>query len=286
MDRLIICLIGIFFSAPKPIVGELINRSIANVYLQPEEDTQIDYQVIYGSVVEIVDRRDDWSKVRLEDGGEGWVLSCELITNPSYENNEQLRPVKNLYAHIYRVTDTTPYPPLLTLPYGTWVKLDEIVDKGERWVPIELISGEKAWIQRGDIDFSPKPKTLEEILTFSQKFLGLPYTWGGTSSFGFDCSGFIQMLFKEMGLQIPRNSREQAACDLFISVSEEELEPGDLVFFGESRITHVGLYLGNDEYIHSGTAELPILMISHMKNGKYHFLAGRRVDSNKIKLPH
>jgi hypothetical protein len=59
---------------------------------------------------------------------------------------------------------------------------------------------------------------LEETLAFSKNFIGLPYTWGGTSSYGVDCSGFVQMLFKEMGVLLPRNSRDQAKSPLLSPV--------------------------------------------------------------------
>ncbi|MCH9717001.1 MAG: C40 family peptidase, partial [Gammaproteobacteria bacterium] len=52
--------------------------------------------------------------------------------------------------------------------------------------------------------------TKDEMIFLSQKFLGCPYTWGGRSSFGFDCSGFVQMLYKEMGICLPRDSGPQA----------------------------------------------------------------------------
>lgn len=278
MHRILLLVALIFLNFPRLLIGALINQPVVNMYLQPQEDTEIDSQAIYGSVVEIVDQMNNWSKIRTVDGVEGWILTSQLIANPSYENSDHLRPVKSLFAHIYRVTDTTPYPPLLTIPYGSKVKLDETVDTGERWVSMELLSGEKVWIQRGDVDFSPQFKTLEEVLAFAKKFLGLPYTWGGTSSYGFDCSGFVQMLFREMGLQLPRNSRYQAACNLFNPVAQEHLQPGDLVFFGNTRITHVGLYLGNDEFIHSGVTELPVVMISNIKSGKYNFQTARRID--------
>jgi hypothetical protein len=278
MHRILLLLVGIFLNFPGFLIGELTNRPVVNIYLQPQEDTEVNSQAIYGTVIEVIDRLSDWSKIRTVDGAEGWVLSSQLTTNPSYESSDHLRPIKSLFAHIYRVPDTTPYPPLLTIPYGSKVKLDETVDTGERWVSMELLSGEKAWIQRGDIDFTPQFKTLEEMIVFSKKFLGLPYTWAGTSSYGFDCSGFMQMLFREMGLQIPRNSRDQAQCNLFTSVAQEDLQSGDLVFFGKTRIIHVGLYLGNDEFIHAGVTELPMVMISNMKSGKYNFQAARRID--------
>lgn len=282
MHRTLLVLAGIFVNFPAFLAGEFINAPVVHIYLQPEEDTQFDSQAIYGSVVTILDRMNDWSRVKTVDGVEGWIRSTQLTNNLSYENNDFLRPVKNLFAHIYRVTDTTPYPPLLTIPYGSKVKLAETVDTDKRWVAIELLSGEKAWIQKGDIDFAHQFKTLEETLTFSKKFIGLPYTWGGSSSYGFDCSGFVQMLFREMGLQLPRNCRDQAECNLFTPVAQEDLQPGDLVFFGRTRITHVGLYLGNDEFIHSGVTELPMILISNIQSGKYNFQAGRRIDPSMV----
>lgn len=285
MPHFLLLLVGFFLYFPGILIGELINRPVVNIYCQPEEGTEVRSQAIYGSVVEIVDHLYEWSKIKTIDGVEGWVPSSQLITNPSYEKSDSLRPVKNLFANIYRVTDTTPYPPLLMIPYGSKVKLDDTVDSGERWVSIELVSGEKAWIQRGDLDFSPQIKTLEEMIVFSKKFLGLPYTWGGTSSYGFDCSGFIQMLFREMGLEIPRNSRAQAKSALFIPVEREALQRGDLVFFGRlgsTRICHVGLYLGNDEFIHCGVPEIPMVMISDLKNKKYFFLTARRINPHRV----
>ena len=278
MHRILLVLAGIFLAVSGFLRGELINQSVVNIYYQPQEDTEVRSQAIYGSVVVILDRLNDWSKIKTLDGVEGWVQSSQITTNLSYEKSDRLRPVKSLFAHIYRVADLAPFAPLLTVPYGSKVKLDDPADKGETWMQMELVSGEKAWIQRGDIDFDPQCKTLEEMIAFSKKFLELPYTWGGASSYGFDCSGFVQMLFKEMGLSVPHNSREQAKCGLFIPIAQEDLQPGDLIFIGQTMITHVGMYLGNDEFIHSGVTELPMVMISNLKSGKYHFQTARRID--------
>ena len=272
-------LVGFFICAACLLRGEVINQSVVNVYIQPQEDTEVDSQAIYGNgVVVIEENGNGWSRIRMPDGVEGWVKSSQVVRNDSFEQSSSLRPLKNLFAHIYRVTDTSPYPPLLTIPYGAKIKLVETIDRGERWVPIELVTGEEAWIQRGDVDFAPKRKTLEEILTFSKKFIALPYTWGGTSSYGFDCSGFVQMLFKEMGLLLPRNSRDQANSPLLIPVSRDDLLAGDLIFFGESRITHVGLYLGDDAVIYSGVrGATPTVMIDYLQSTKYVYNTARRI---------
>ena len=282
MCRILLLLIGLSLNVPSLLRSEIINQPVVNIYLQPEDDTEVDSQVIYGSAIEVIEQLSSWSKIRAVDGVQGWVQSSQVTSNLSFEKSNKLRSVKSLFAHIYRVTDTTPFPPLLTLPYGSKVKLDETVDKGERWVQIELISGEKVWIQRGDIDFTPQTKTLEEMIAFSKKFLGLPYTWGGTSSYGLDCSGFVQMLFKEMGFLLPRNAQDQAQCPLFTPVAQEDLQPGDLVFFGKTRIIHVGLYLGDGEFIHSGVTELPMVMISALQGEKYNFQAARRIVKEKL----
>ncbi len=271
-------LAGFFLTFGDLCTASLINRSVANVYSRPTEECEVYSQAIYGTPVELLEDTDGWSKIRLEDGVEGWVPSSQLTVNRSYEASEDLIPVKNLFAHIYRVTDTTPYPPLLTITYGSKVKLDKSIDASERWIPIELLNGEKAWIQRGDLDFSYQLKTLEEALALSKKFLGLPYTWAGASSYGFDCSGFIQMIFREMGFLLPHNSQKQALCDLFVAVPKEELRAGDLVFFGSSKINHVGFYLGDDLFIHSGITELPLVMVSNINNERYTFNSARRID--------
>ena len=83
-------------------------------------------------------------------------------------------------------------------------------------------------------------------------FLGVAYRFGGTSPTGFDCSGFMQFIFrKSFSVNLPRTSAEQA--NVGIPVSRNELRPGDMVFFRTSgnRISHVGMYVGNDRFIHA-----------------------------------
>lgn len=93
----------------------------------------------------------------------------------------------------------------------------------------------------------------QAVLDYARRFLGVRYTWGGTSpSSGFDCSGFTQYVFRNFGINLPRVSRSQASVGTRVSYSN--LRPGDLVFFSSrpgGTITHVGIYVGNGNMIHA-----------------------------------
>lgn len=89
-------------------------------------------------------------------------------------------------------------------------------------------------------------------IAFTQSAMAVPnhYLWGGTVAPNYDCSGLMQAAFASAGIRLPRDAYQQEAFVRKIALSD--LIPGDLVFFGTSvKATHVGLYLGNDRYIHS-----------------------------------
>ncbi|WP_446899875.1 C40 family peptidase [Clostridium sp. LBM24168] len=86
------------------------------------------------------------------------------------------------------------------------------------------------------------------IVAYASNFLGVPYVWGGTSPSGFDCSGLVQYVYAHFGVSLPRTSQAQQGVGT--PVSRENLQPGDLVFFG-SPAYHVGIYVGNGSYINA-----------------------------------
>ncbi len=92
------------------------------------------------------------------------------------------------------------------------------------------------------------------ILQAAEAYLGAPYVFGGDLPSGVDCSGFTRAVFRNLGADIPRNSRAQSACG--VETARESLLPGDLVFFASSPgqgINHVGIYLGEGRMIHSSS---------------------------------
>lgn len=94
-----------------------------------------------------------------------------------------------------------------------------------------------------------------EIVELAKKFMGVPYVWGGTTPSGFDCSGFLQYVFKQYGINIPRLADEQYL--LGEPVKTSQLSVGDLVFFSTylEGASHCGFYVGNGEFLHTSSSK-------------------------------
>jgi hypothetical protein len=92
------------------------------------------------------------------------------------------------------------------------------------------------------------------MLATARSQMGVRYKWGGTSRNGFDCSGFTTYVFAKHGINLPRTANAQSNVGRV--VQRGALQPGDLVFFKTStyaRVTHVGIYIGNDQFIHASS---------------------------------
>jgi len=121
----------------------------------------------------------------------------------------------------------------------------------------------------------------------AKKLLGKPYVWGATGPNCFDCSGFTQKVYRAVGINLPRVSRNQAQVGKLVKF--DELKQGDMVFFDTSRkhlgkVNHVGIYLGNGKFIHasSGNHKVVITDFNQKKFYKNRFLWGRRVITNRV----
>ena len=113
----------------------------------------------------------------------------------------------------------------------------------------------------------------QQLVDTAKKYLGTKYVWGGTSPDGFDCSGLLQYAAKENGIDVPRTTYEQIKSGS--SVSRENLMPGDFIFFGtESDPHHVGMYVGNGQYIHAPKTG-DVVKISDL-SGRNDYLTARR----------
>lgn len=256
----------------EPQMGVVL-KPVANLYSAPTEEADVVTQAIYGSHMALVERKEGWARVTTPDDYAGWMPVASLKVQPESERLYaccgRVAQVESVFANVYREPDVTKHQPLLTVPFETRLEVVAEPEKGgQRWLQVRLPDGAAAWIQWGDITFEPRRLNAREAIELARRFLGLPYYWGGTSTYGYDCSGFMQMLYRRQGWIMPRDAAPQAHWGKLQPVGRNRLRPGDLLYFGKSeeKITHTGMYIGGGKFIHATTYQHPVIQISRLKD--------------------
>lgn len=124
---------------------------------------------------------------------------------------------------------------------------------------------------------------IDDLIAYAKSYLGVPYAYGGASARGFDCSGYTMYIFKYFGINLPHSATSQLGYG--IPVTREELQPGDLVFFRDTNYStkaasHVGIYIGNSQFIHATSSRGGKYVDIDSLNEAYHsrvFTVGRRL---------
>jgi gamma-D-glutamyl-L-lysine dipeptidyl-peptidase len=220
---------------------------------------RIETQALFGEPVRVLQTRGAWTQIAVPDqpspknrlGYPGWVPTRQLV------------PGVRFGALLSGETATVSAPTVwlrgagraLQLSYGT--RLPVVGVSGTR-VSVKTPAGAPASLPRSGVElFGPRsvirPPSGAELVATARRFLGVRYLWGGTSAFGFDCSGLVNLIYRAHGIVIPRDAAAQARAGGH--VSERALAPGDLVFFATDppsrAITHVAMYIGGQLMIES-----------------------------------
>ncbi|MDK2933334.1 MAG: hypothetical protein PWP27_1144 [Clostridiales bacterium] len=167
----------------------------------------------------------------------------------------------------------------------------KVLGKSGNWVKMSYGDTIQGWMYGAYVDIRNQAVSRSganidrnigaDIVAYSENFLGVPYVYGGTSPKGFDCSGFAQYVFKHFGIDINRVAADQTRNGQ--KVSKGELLPGDLVFFDTNgkvngEITHVGIYIGENKFIHASSPGSDV-KISDLSTGYYNlrYITARRI---------
>ena len=259
-----------------------VNEPVANMYSRPTLDADVVSQSIYGSQVLYLEKQSGWIKVETFDKYTGWMEVSRLKdAGKPYATTGQTAFVSSLFAHLYREPSVTRHQPVITVPFESKLEIvAEPATNGKRWLQVRLVDDRSAWVQRGDLSFAIEKLNVDQVIELSKRFIGLPYTWGGTSSFGYDCSGFTQMLCRRQAVMLPRDAGPQAEWDGVKPVERYTLQPGDLLYFGSNlkKITHTGFYIGGGQFIHAAVSGRPAVQISRLDDPPWTklFVAARR----------
>jgi cell wall-associated NlpC family hydrolase len=245
--------------------------NVANLYSKPSREVDVVTQAILGTSFSIAESGDGWHHVRLPDQYQGWIETPHVRVyargEAPYASTGQVAEIEHLLAFLYDEPHGSSRAPALQVTIGARLEVEE---EREDWVQVVLPDRTVRWVRRGDVvisraDNSPRPRrTVEQVISTAKRFLGLPYLWSGTTPLGIDCSGFVQLVYRLNGVALLRDSNIQYTQPGLNPVDKGALQAGDLVFFGRESITHVGMYIGDGEFIHATAHLKPIVQISRL----------------------
>ncbi len=230
---------------------------------------RVQTQALYGMQVTVVGHSGSWSEVVVHGqptpldprGYPGWMPTRQLTGNTSLEAALRNDPVAVVVVRLAWLRDPTTFQPRLRISFATRLP---VVGRSGSYDLVATPAGGRMAIRTSAIAEYPSVAAIPHptgarLVAVARRFLGLPYLWGGTSGFGYDCSGFTWAVFRRFGIGLSRDADRQAVHGT--PVARSALQPGDLVFFagagGVGTIHHVGIYAGAGQIIdapHTGAA--------------------------------
>ncbi|MFI3175464.1 MAG: SH3 domain-containing protein [Bacillota bacterium] len=266
----------------------------AGVFLrsEPNKDASVLAQMSQGSKVVVTGKVDDWYQLSFE-GIQGYaskdfiegvaVLDIQHVEAPVVKGTA----LANTYGVINSSTGlklrsqaSTDGTVLAVLQKGTVTDIENV---GDKWVKAIMDDGTVGYLSKEfvSVETGTRPAQVvqatvaapapvlskgQEVISYAKQFLGTPYSWGGTNlNTGVDCSGFVFSVMKNFGISLNRSSSDMANNG--VAISKGELQAGDLVFFnagGSGGISHVGIALGNGQYIHSSSGSAYSVVITDL----------------------
>jgi cell wall-associated NlpC family hydrolase len=258
----------------QPAAMRYVATNLTELHREPGWISELMTQLTLGTSMEILEEKDRWAFVRLESGYLGWAYRSYMTdTAPSPATHLVNASIGWLYPE-----PSTDAIPASRLSIGTAVRACETREIFSR---VELAGSmlKANWIVTEDlIPLTSLPLSADraaaQMIDDAVTLKGVHYLWGGTTSYGIDCSGLCQLVHKLAGYTIPRDADLQFAAGKPV---EPPYQPGDLMFFGGEpaahaprKITHVGLSLGGWRIIHSsrsnnGVYEDDIQAVEHLR---------------------
>lgn len=283
-----IAIVTLFFTSTAFAASEktgIITENAVNFRASPNISSKILNQLDKGTKVSVAASEGDWYKVNYSDAT-GWVngnyitvrdekisagvVNADVLNVRSKSNTSSEILTKLKKGDIVEIFEQS----------GDWYRIS-IAEDRYGWIHIDYITIREEKVSRGaeevlqttaeDIVVDTNLDLRQQIIDYSKKLIGIKYVYGGSSTKGFDCSGFVSYVYKKFGMTLPRASKDMGSGGT--SVKKADLQMGDLVFFdtngGLNGINHVGIYIGSGKFIHASSSIGRKVTISSL-NDKYY----------------
>lgn len=234
----------------------LVKLSVASLRTAGRHSAEMATQGIMGMPLQVLDRDDDWYRVRMPDDYIAYVPGNSLIRI----DNARFEEWKKAKRYIVTVYQTR----LVSEPKGDATVSDLVMGnileyKGEqgKWVRLATPDGREGYVEKSEVEelakWAKQDFNAAQIEATAHRMMGSGYLWGGTSTKLTDCSGLAKVSYFSNAIILQRDASQQALTGEIIKADEwQQAQTGDLLFFGtqSGRVTHVAIYLRDGKYIH------------------------------------
>lgn len=242
----------------------VVNSSACFLRLKPDYESGNESQALMGTVLRVKGADRYWRLVDAPDYPDVWTTEHNVAFMDEAGKDAWIAAPKYIcaveYTHLYAEPSAT------ADRVCDFTRNDLVRQGGETrygWVQVFLPSGRECWARAYEVEdldewIRSRNASAETLLSTARSLLGTPYMWGGASIKNFDCSGFTQFVYRQSGIVLPRNAREQILTGEEIPYDFDQMQPGDLIFYGTPAtakkkmvVAHVAMYIGDKKIIHS-----------------------------------
>ncbi len=256
---------------PEAELGDKIygaaNNSVVNLRSRASHSSELSTQALLGMPLKVLKRRGEWFLVQAPDKYISWIDhgGIQLMTEEELDEWKEVDKIiyMETYGFSYEKADRNS-PKVGDMVMGNTLSLLGSVND---YYKVGYPDGREAFVHKSEAQLFDKWRasvtmTQNSLVEVGKELMGVPYLWGGTSTKGMDCSGFTKTIYLMNGEIIPRDASQQITAGELIDTDKsfDNLEPGDLLFFGTEAtedkprsVVHVGMWIGNGEFIHASS---------------------------------
>ena len=227
--------------------------AVAPMHVRPDYSSEMVSQSLFWEEINFIQKKDNWNFIRSMDGYEAWMHSSYMLKTSICRDREIM--ISNRYMPVYSKKNTLKSIKAV-LSFGTKIP---IINEDDDYFEIIFPDETRAFMVKNTHN---EIKCRDNLISLSKSLLGVPYLWGGSSSFGYDCSGYVQSVLKSLNISIARDSNCQQKDERLFKV--KEMHSGNLIFFLEDgKVNHVGFVVDENRIIHcSGEVKIESLMFN------------------------
>ncbi len=252
----------------------VVTISVANIRSQPKHSGELATQATMGTPLRLLKKEGDWHLVQTPDKYISWMQGSFVpMDTAAYAAWQAADKLIFIAPYGFAYQDEAFDGTVADLVMGNVMTL-----RGENRVAywVAFPDGREGYVPKDEAEpygewVAQTEATEESLVSTAMQLTGVPYLWGGTSAKGVDCSGYTKTIYFMNGHVLPRDASQQVHAGELVDEARDfdQLRPGDLLFFGRAatdstgeRVTHVGMWIGNDEFIHAPGLEAHVRVSS------------------------